>query len=157
MANPTLKKYNAWKDRPMGKTIFSKAVCMTAPYFGSISPRFEELREGYCEVKFKKRRGVTNHIGTVHAIAMCNACELAGGVMTDVSIPKSMRWIPKGMTVQYLKKAETDLRAVAKLPENHQWPEEGHELITPVDVIDTNGDVVMHADITMWVSPKSKK
>lgn len=155
MANQALSLYNKLKDKPLGKQIFSKIICLKAPYFGTIKPVFSELKPGHCEVVFAKRRAVQNHIQTVHAIAMCNACELAGGVMTDVSIPKSMRWIPKGMTVQYLKKAETNLKAVAKLPEDHEWPNEAHELVTPVDVIDTDGNVVMHADITMWVSPKS--
>ena len=36
--------------------------------------------------------------------AMCNMAELAGGLMTDVSIPQGSRWIPSGMTVKYLKK-----------------------------------------------------
>jgi len=56
---------------------------------------------------------VLNHIGTVHAIAMCNMAELAGGTMTEVTVPATHRWIPKGMTVEYLKKAETDLIAIA--------------------------------------------
>lgn len=157
MAASALALYNKCVTKPMGKKIFSKLLCMKAPYFGSIKPLFEELRPGYCEVSLKKRRAVTNHIGTVHAIAMCNACELAGGVMTDVSIPKNMRWIPKGMTVRYLQKAETDLRAVAKIPSEHTWSDVGHDFVTTVDVIDTNDQVVMQADITMWVSPKEKK
>src|SRR3546814_8551637 len=41
---------------------------------------------------------------SVHAIALCNAAELAGGMMTEVSIPSGARWIPKGMTVEYLAK-----------------------------------------------------
>lgn len=44
---------------------------------------------------------------------MCNMAELAGGTMTEVTVPSTHRWIPKGMTVEYLKKAETDLIAVA--------------------------------------------
>ena len=54
-----------------------------------------------------------NHIGTVHAIALCNLAELSAGVMTDATIPASMRWIPKGMTVEYLKKATGTMRGVA--------------------------------------------
>lgn len=156
MASAALKLYTKCLSMPMGKTLFSKAICFKAPYFGSISPRFVELKPGYCEVALKKRRSVTNHINTVHAIAMCNAAELVGGMMTDVSIPKSMRWIPKGMTVRYLQKANTDLRAVTKLPEDHEWPAEGHDFVAHVDLIDTKGNVVMDADITMWVSPKGK-
>ncbi len=56
-----------------------------------------------------------NHIGTVHAIAMCNMAELAGGTMTEVTVPSTHRGFPKAWTVEYLKKAETDLIAVAAL------------------------------------------
>lgn len=34
---------------------------------------------------------------------MCNMAELAGGTMTEVTVPSTHRWIPKGMTVEYLK------------------------------------------------------
>ena len=65
----------------------------------------------------KNQKKVHNHIGTVHAIAMCNAAELAGGMATDVSIPSGARWIPQGMTVEYLAKAKTDLRVVCDVEE----------------------------------------
>ena len=61
----------------------------------------------------RDRRAVHNHIGTVHAIALCNLAELCAGLMTDASLPRGMRWIPKGMSVRYLKKAHGTLRGVA--------------------------------------------
>lgn len=108
-----LKLWNSFKNKPAGKWTFSKLICLKAPYFSSISPVFEELKPNYCEIKIKKQRAVLNHIRTVHAIAMCNMAELAGGTMTDATVPSSHRWIPKGMTVEYLKKANTDLVAIA--------------------------------------------
>ena len=114
-ANSTLGLWNRLAPLPAGKWLFSRLVCWKAPYFSSIRPHFDELRPGYSAVSLPKRRAVHNHIGTVHAIAMCNLAELAGGTMTEVTTPTSHRWIPKGMTVEYLKKAETDLRAVAEL------------------------------------------
>ena len=33
--------------------------------------------------------------------------------LTDVSIPTGARWIPKGMSVEYLAKADGDIRTVA--------------------------------------------
>ncbi len=98
---------------PFGKAIFSRIICWKAPYFGSIRPRFEEFGPGRARVSMRKRRAVTNHIGTVHAIAMCNLAELAAGTMTEVTIPPSMRWLPKGMRVEYVKKATTGIEAVA--------------------------------------------
>ena len=46
---------------------------------------------------------------------MCNMAELAAGTMTDVTVPGNYRWIPKGMTVEYLAKAETDLTVLERV------------------------------------------
>ena len=136
-----------------GKWIFSKLVCFKAPYFSTIHPSFEALRPGYCEVHIKKRRSVLNHIGTVHAIAMCNMAELAGGIMTDVSIPLTHRWIPKGMTVEYLGKARTNLRAIAELSSIPSFVGSS-DLPVTVNILDSNDKTVFRAVITMLVSQK---
>ena len=68
MAN-VLKLYGRLGGSAPGRWLFTRAVCWTAPYFGSIRPMFEVLEPGYCKVSMRKRRSVTNHIGTVHAIA----------------------------------------------------------------------------------------
>lgn len=149
-----LKLWNSFKNKPAGKWTYSKLLCLKAPYFSSISPVFEELKPNYCEIKIKKHRAVLNHIGTVHAIAMCNMAELAGGTMTDVTVPSTHRWIPKGMTVEYLKKAETDLVAIAKpVEENFKWSQ-GSDYLVSVEVRDTANNIVFKALITMWVSAK---
>lgn len=142
-----LKLFNKFKSVPQGTKLFSKAVCVIAPYFGSIKPHMTELRPGYCEVKMKNRRSVQNHLKTVHAIAMCNMAELAGGTMTDVSIPKGSRWIPAEMTVKYVKKAKTDLVAIAD-GSNVDWHTQGN-VVVPVVIKDKQGEVVFTADISM--------
>jgi len=140
--NQTLSMY-----QQMGNEAFSKAVSNFAPYFSTIEPTFSALRPGYAEVKFANRRAVHNHIGTVHAIALCNAAELAAGTMTTVSIPDGRQWIPVGMTVQYLAKAKTDMRVVAN-GENVAWDQVGN-IDVPVDAFDTDGKHVFTAKITM--------
>jgi len=145
----------AWKrmeSKPLGKALFSRVVCFKAPYFASIAPRFEELRPNFARVSMSKRRAVTNHIGTVHAIAMCNLAELAAGTMTEVSIPASMRWLPKGMTVEYLKKSKGGVHATATLPEVAEGP--GRDVPAVVEIKDDAGELVCRATITMWVSPR---
>lgn len=132
-----------------GNEAFSKMVCQMAPYFATIDPTFVELKPGYAEIKLPFRREVTNHLGTVHAIAMCNAAELVAGTMTDVSIPAGSRWIPKGMTVEYLAKAKTDLRAVAD-GSGVDFSHSG-DIVVPVEVFDTDGQKVFTARITMNV------
>lgn len=152
----TLEIWDRFKSKPMGKLLFSKMLCRKAPYFGSIRPLFVELRPGRCEVRIRKRRAVLNHIGTVHAIAMCNMAELAAGTMTDVTVPKSHRWIPKGMTVEYLNKATTDLVAVAT-PVGEMTLDAAGEYPVEVAVTDTAGTQVFRARIAMWISPKPNR
>jgi hypothetical protein len=85
----------------------------------------------------------------VHAIALCNAAELAAGSMTAASIPAGCRWIPKGMTVEYLAKADGDIRAVAD-GSALDWSQLGD---IKVPVLAYVGDKpVFRAQITMYVS-----
>ena len=95
---------------------------------------------------------VHNHLGTVHAIAICNLAEIAAGLMTDVSIPENFRWIPIGMNVQYLAKATTNLKAVAD-GSNIDWQTPGDKKVR-IAVTDTNELEVCRATITVKVGLK---
>ena len=90
----------------------------------------------------------------MHAIALCNLAEFTGGLLTDVSIPSSMRWIPKGMTVEYLKKAVGTQHGVATPEFAPYEASEGSDLQVTVEVTDRLGAAVFKARISMWISPK---
>lgn len=150
--NYVIKLHQKLLKYPFGKSIFSKIVANKAPYFNSIKPRVEELRTNYIAVHMEKRRAVHNHLKTVHAIAMCNLCEFAAGICMEASIPKHIRWIPRGMSVQYLKKAKTDLIGICDLG-TPNWDKIDH-VICHVSVKDINGLEVMTADIDMKVSAR---
>ena len=77
---------------PGDKWLFARLVYQ-GPYFVSI----DRLEPGLCVGRIRHRRRLTNHLGTVHAIALCNLAELVRGIMVDASTPAGMRWIPKGM------------------------------------------------------------
>lgn len=151
--NSTLSLWQRLSLMPAGKWLFSRLVCWKAPYFASIRPQFRALEPGRSVVTMTKRRAVTNHIGTVHAIAMCNLAEIAAGTMTEATVPQGYRWIPKGMTVEYLRKAESDLTAVARI---EPMPEFNASFALPVevDVVDRHEETVFRAVIDMWISPR---
>lgn len=152
--SPLLKLWNTFNRSQFGRWLVSFIVCYKAPYFASIKPKFIKITPGEVIIFVKKRRSVLNHINTVHAIAMCNAAELAGGTCLDVSLRGDFRWIPVGMEVKYLKMAKTDLTAMCKITD-FNW-QEAQDVIMPVSVYDTNNEEVFHADITMRISPKNK-
>jgi acyl-coenzyme A thioesterase PaaI-like protein len=147
-----LRHFARMSKWPAGKWLFARVICFRAPYFASIRPRFVELRPGLCHVMMRKRRAVQNHIGTVHAIAMANLCELAGGMLMEVTIPVTMRWIPRGMTIEYLRKAQGGVSAIARLDKS-EWaaPE---NVGVPLTVTDAAGTEVVRAVITMYVSER---
>lgn len=141
---------------PAGHWLFSRAICLKAPYFATIAPRIELLEPGRCEARIAHRCRVQNHIGSVHAIALCNLAELVAGVMVDASLPGSMRWIPKGMQVEYLKKAVGTMRASAIPEVPLRESDAGYDLPVEVVVRDGAGEAVFRARIMIWVSPRRK-
>jgi acyl-coenzyme A thioesterase PaaI-like protein len=152
--NQVLSMWQKLETKPLGKWLFSRIVCWKAPYFATIKPRFEEMRPGYSRVTMPKRRAVHNHIQTIHAIALCNLAELGAGTMMEASLSKNMRWLPKGMTVQYLKKAETTAEAICIAADIADGP--ARDVVVNVDIRDASGASVAQAAITMWVSPRKK-
>ena len=153
MASAALGLWKRLGGSAPGRWLFARLICFRAPYFGSIAPRILELEPGRCVVRIRDRRRVHNHIGTVHAIALCNMAELAGGLATDATIPDAMRWIPKGMSVRYLKKAKGTMTAPARVPAIAA-ASSGSEVHVTVEVRDAGGEAVVDADITMWISPR---
>lgn len=145
-----LRLYRSFSNLPGGKWLFARAVCWRAPYFSSIRPRVIELDRGRSVWSMRKRRAVQNHIGTVHALAMGNLCEIAAGLVMEASTPTGRRWIPKGMNIEYLKKATTDVSAEATVSAD-ACASVGD---VPVEVMvrDTAGETVVRAVITMYVS-----
>ena len=149
-----LQLWNTLQRLPFGDRIFSQGLCWKAPYFRSVHPRIVTLQPGLCRVEAPNRRSVHNHLGTFHAIASCNMAELAGGMMTDATIPSTHRWIPVGMTVEYKAKATTAVTSTARLDPIPEFGDTPQELVVPVDVCDASGTAFVTARITMHVSPK---
>jgi acyl-coenzyme A thioesterase PaaI-like protein len=139
---------------PFGHKLFSLLVCRTAPYFGSIKPLITDLKVNRCECLISKRRRVHNHIKTVHVIAICNGLEMAMGVMAEASIPKDLRWIPKGMTLDYTAKAASDIRCIAEINQE-DWRLGDSEV--SVTAYDKNDVVVVKGTIKLWISEKPQK
>lgn len=152
--NYVLALYDKMKKLPFGDKLFSLVVSNKAPYFKTISPLITKIQPGECHCLIKKRRKVENHIGTVHVIAIANGLEMAMGFMAEASIPKHLRWIPKGMDLQYTAKAGSDIRCEAILP-NNEWRE--GDLPVAVTAYDENDVVVVQGQIHLWVSAKPQK
>lgn len=139
----------------VGRRAFSLAAALRAPYFLTIAPAIEELHPNYARVRVRKWWGVQNHIGTVHVIAVANGLELAMGVLAEASIPAHLRWIPKGMELEYVGMASSTLIAEAETDES-DWVEPG-EVAVRVRATRADGTVVVRGVIRLHTSLRPAK
>ncbi len=146
--------WNRLAPRPGGRWLFSRLVCLKAPYFATIAPRVVRLEPGFGVATMRHRRRLGNHIGTVHAIALCNLAELIGGLVCEVSTPATMRWIPRDMQVRYLKKAVGTMTASARPAQPIVASTEAAEVPVDVEIRDAADELVFTARIGMWISPR---
>ena len=152
--NRVLKLHKTLIKLPFGKRLFSLAVARIAPYFLTIKPTIEDIRPNAITVSMKKRPAVYNHLKTVHAIASCNLCEFAAGVVMEASIPKHLRWIPKGMELSYPAKADSDLVCEA-ISDPSTWVP--GDLPIKVTARRKDGTAVVEGVIKLWISEKPKR
>lgn len=155
-----LKNWKKLSTKPLGSWIFSTAYWTKAPYFWTSLPKIKELENGKAVLHSPLWFGVHNHIGTFHAIAACNLAEAAMGMLLEASLPTTHQWIPKGMEVKYLGKAETGLTATATFQDKSLVLSEittGTDVFVEIPLVDKNGTEVYRMVINTWVRPKSKK
>lgn len=147
----TLSLYKQFTKYPMGNTLFSKALSFRAPYFSTIHPRVTELRSGHCTVEIKDRRSIRNHLGSIHAGALCTLAELTGGLAVEVTLPWNLRWIPKGMTVHYVRKARG--RLVGRCSVDPVALVLG-DINVPLEISNESGEAVLNAVIVFYISER---
>lgn len=154
-----LNLYKRFAAYPGGKSLFSLAFCLKAPYFMNIYPAVRDLAPGLAVVSMKQTWSVQNHIKTVHAIAVCNLVEMAMGLVAEASLPSHLRWLPMGMNVEYLKKATGTLTATSKIDHTtfFDLPQYPGPVLVPVVVTNAEGVVVTKADVKLWISKKPEK
>ncbi|HEX6308488.1 MAG TPA: hotdog fold domain-containing protein [Longimicrobiales bacterium] len=134
---------NAWRRlerRPGGRWLFSRMIGRIAPYSGTIGARVLELEPGRAVVRLHDRRGVRNHLRSIHAIALANLGELASGLAAAAAMPDGVRGIPTAITIEYRRKARGTLTATgtAELPEV-TGPTTAH---VHADIRDPSGETV---------------
>lgn len=152
MASQVLGLWERLRTVPGGEQVFSWGFTWKAPYFRSVRPRFVQVSPNYAALTLPKRRAVLNHIGTVHAIAVCNGLEAAMGALAEATVPAGKRWLPKGMEVRYLAKSTSDLTCSAET-DPATWTS-GPDVPVTVKATRDDGTVVVEGTIHLWVTDK---
>ena len=157
MAQQTFTLYQRISRLPRGKEIFSLLYAKKAPYFATVRPKVREVRANHAELSIANRKAVHNHIGTLHAIAVCNGLEAAMGLLAEATCPADQRWLPRGLQVSYLAKSTTDLLCVAET-DPEQWAGAApYDVDIRVKAVRTDGVVVVEGVIPVYVTEKPQK
>jgi len=159
MAPNILKMWKQVSPYPLGKHVASLAFGLYAPYFLNLRALITDMQIGHAEVVMKQRWAVQNHIKTVHAIAVCNLIEMTMGIVATTTIPKHLRWLPKGMDVNYLKKSSGTLTCTSTVDPKTIFtlPAYPGDVSIPVEVRNANGDLVTSATVRLWISENKPK
>ena len=150
---PLLRAWERLRKLPGGQRLFSFYVGRKAPYTGTIHARVQELAPGYCTVRMSDRRGLRNHLRSLHAIALANLGELATGLAVMAALPQDARGIPIEIRIEFLKKARGEIVAKASCapPEVHQQNEHPVEAL----MFDPEGHKVARFTARWMVGPRN--
>ena len=155
--NRTVAKFDGLPI-PLRRAALSFVLGNVVPYIGTSKLRFDELKSERVVVSVKNRRRVQNHIKNVHAAAMALLAETATGFCVTMNLPDDKLPLIKTLKVDYLKRTQGDMRAVAQLSPAQirliQTLDKG-EVTVPVSITDASGGEPISAEMVWaWVPKK---
>ncbi len=137
---------------PGGRWLFSRALGWMVPYSGTIRASVLELEPGRARVQLRDRRGVRNHLRSIHAVALANLGELCTGLALNCGLSRSIRAILVGFSMRYLKKARGMLTAECRCEVPSGAAEQ--EITLSAKIHDAQGDVVAEAEALWLIGPQ---
>ncbi|MGH8232097.1 MAG: DUF4442 domain-containing protein [Steroidobacteraceae bacterium] len=138
-----LRHYQRLQNSLLGNWRFERAVRMRSPLLSALQPRFDELRVGLCRTQLAAQRRIRLADGSLDPMALSALAQLAATMVIEVSVPDTLRFSARGVTMEFLRRTETDVMATARL-DKIDWAETG--LIgVPVSISDVARENIVAA------------
>ena len=150
-----LQAWGRLGGNPLGRWLFDRLIGLAVPYSGSVRARVRELTPGKARVELRDRRGVRNHLRSIHAIAQANVLELTSGLSMMAALSPEVRGIVAKLEVSYHKKARGLLEVTSECSPPASL-EENTEFLATAEARDASGDVVSSISVT-WILGPTKK
>ncbi|MDE2400539.1 MAG: DUF4442 domain-containing protein [Burkholderiales bacterium] len=153
----TVARFEGLPDR-LRPWLTSFVLGNVVPLVGTAKLRFDEISNQRVVVSIRNRRKVRNHIKGVHAAAMALLAETATGFCVAMHLPDDKLPLIKTLKVDYLKRAQGDMKAVAHLrPEQIEQilTQDKGEVTVAVRITDESGQEPIQCDMVWaWVPKK---
>lgn len=147
-----------WLPANIRAMVVSKILGKVVPYVGTSGLLYEEITPERVIVSIRNQRKVQNHIDNVHAAAMALLAETATGFVVGINLPDDKLPLIKSLKVNYLKRTQGDMRAVATLDAAdiaRLINEPKGEILVPVTVTDESGQEPIQCEMVWaWVAKK---
>lgn len=138
--------------------VITKMFGKFVPFLGTAGLHFEEVSRERMVVSIRNRKKVQNHIKGLHAAAMALLAETATGFVVGMNVPDDKLMLLKSMKVDYLKRAQGDMKAVATLSAaqvGRMAVEDKGDVLVEVLVTDESGESPIRCEMLWaWVPKK---
>ena len=136
---------------PLGPALFMWVFRGLVPYSGALGARVERLEPGHARIVLRERRGVRNHLNSVHAIALANLGEMTSGLAMTTALPPAVRAIVTHLEIDYAKKARGTLTAESRVKVSDVRGDTDH--VVRAEIRDAAGDLVAAVAVRWRLSP----
>jgi acyl-coenzyme A thioesterase PaaI-like protein len=127
---------------PLRRRAISFLMGRMVPYVGTSALLIDEMTPDRIAVSLRNVRKVQNHIKGVHAAAMALLAETASGFVTAMNLPDDKLPLIKSLKVQYKKRTQGAMKAVAVLSAEQRkrlMTEERGDITVETHVTDESG------------------
>ncbi|SEL80863.1 protein of unknown function [Colwellia chukchiensis] len=138
--------------------LFTKLFCSQVKYAGTSKLTVLDIQARQVRLQMKNRKSVQNHIGGVHAIAAALLAESATGIVFAMNLPDRCLPLLKTMTIQYQRRMQGDLTAVATMSAQQiaLLSEDKGAIDIEVIINDESGEQPILCQMTWaWISKKA--
>lgn len=130
----------------------------TVKFAGTTGVKLEKVTHHQTILSLKNKKSVRNHIGGVHAVAAALLAESATGIVFGMNVPDSRVPLLKSMKINYQRRMQGDLKAVANLTTEQIKlieQEEKGDMIVSVIITDESDQQPIECEMEWaWVSKK---
>jgi len=144
----------------MRSYLLTKLFCSKVKFAGTSGIKIDRVTQQQVEITLANKKKVQNHIGGIHAIAAAVLAESATGIVFGMNVPDKSLPLLKSMKIDYLRRMQGNLKAIAKLDFNDCQDMKNNEkgsLVIPVIITDESNQQPIECQMEWaWVSKNRK-